>query len=80
LNEHLELSGEDVEMVPWYVDASNDEVVEPCFHVDVSHPNVLRSGGRLDDVNEVDQFCIFIGDGLAVETCKLGLILVDYWK
>jgi hypothetical protein len=80
LKKHLELSGEDVEMVPWDVNASNDEVVEHCFHVDVNHTDVLRSKRRLDDVDEVDQFCVFIGDGLAVETRKLGLILINYWK
>ncbi len=67
-------------MVPWDVDASNDEVVEHRLHVDVNHSKIFRSVGRLDDVNEVDQFCVFIGDGLAVETRKLCLILVDDWN
>ncbi len=72
--------GEDVELVPRDVDASNNDVVEHGFHEDVNHTDILRFRRRLGDVDDVVEFGFFVGDGFAVEAGVFGVVLVVNWN
>ena len=76
----LEFTGEDVELVPRDVDASNDDVIEHGFHEDVNHTNILRFRRRLGNVDDVVEFGFFVGDGFAVETGVFSVVLVIDWN
>jgi hypothetical protein len=80
LQKHLEFTGEDVELVPRDVDASNDDVVEHGFHEDVDHTDILQFWRRLGDVDDVVKFGFFVSDGFAVEAGVFRVILVVNWN
>ncbi len=75
----MEFSGEDVELVPRDVDASNDDVVVHGFHVDVNHMQVLWNRSSFDNVDDVVQFGVFISDSLTVEAGVFGLVFAINW-
>jgi hypothetical protein len=75
----LEFAGEDVELVPRNVDASNDDVIDRGFHKDVNHTDVLRFQCWLDNVDDVVEFGIFVGDSLTVKAGVFGVVLVVTW-
>ncbi len=62
--------------MPRDVDASDDDVVEHGFHEDVNHTYILRFRRWFGDVDDVVEFSFFVGDGFAVETGALGVVLV----
>jgi hypothetical protein len=80
LQKHLEFTGEDVELVPRDVDASNDDVIEHGFHKDVNHANVLRCQCWLDNIDDIVELGIFVGDSLTVEASVFGVVLVVNWN
>ena len=79
LYKHLKFSGENVELVPRDVDASNNDVIVHGFHVNMNHTQILWNRSWLDDVDDVVQFGVFVGDNLTVEAGVFGLVLVVNW-
>ncbi len=66
--------------MPRDVDASNNDVLEHGFHEDVNHTNVLRLRCWLDDVDDVVEFGILVGDSLTVETSVFGVVVIVNWN